>query len=241
MEEAFTLQDFLPVSYANPDEGEYIAFLWDAFQSNYEGEKYQFAFLAYHMLIMSFVYFNVWQIKLAIPDTFHKALIGFAREEKNLMKAESPFWFHEVQERTLMRFMRLIECDNSKIGTYAKLVDDRNNSAHPDGHIYFKSQGVLDTKIREVLRIATEIQNHSRPIVEECYRKFLKESQDPEKMYLDAEDQVREVLVHQFYFSQSDIEMCFGFDIDCLAVEPGFERIQELHQVLNSLFGAEVN
>ena len=25
--------------------------------------KYQFAFLAYHMLTMSFVYFNIWQIK----------------------------------------------------------------------------------------------------------------------------------------------------------------------------------
>ena len=46
-----------------PKEQEYIAFLWDAFETNYTHGKYQFAFLAYHMLTMSFVYFNIWQIK----------------------------------------------------------------------------------------------------------------------------------------------------------------------------------
>ena len=44
-------------------EQEYIEFLWDAFESNYTHGKYQFAFLAYHMLTMSFVYFNIWQIR----------------------------------------------------------------------------------------------------------------------------------------------------------------------------------
>ena len=42
-----------------------------------------------------------------------------------------------------MRFLKLIACDNSKIGTYAKLVDDRNESAHPNGNIYFSTQAAL--------------------------------------------------------------------------------------------------
>ena len=40
-----------------------LVILWDAFEMNYTNGKYQFAFLAYHMLTMSFVYFNIWQIK----------------------------------------------------------------------------------------------------------------------------------------------------------------------------------
>jgi hypothetical protein len=37
----------------------------------------KFAFLAYHMLTMSFVYFNIWQIKQNEPRDFEKGLIGF--------------------------------------------------------------------------------------------------------------------------------------------------------------------
>ncbi len=52
MEEAAELESYLPLSYKSPKEQEYIAFLRDAFESNYQNEKYQFAFLAYHMLTM---------------------------------------------------------------------------------------------------------------------------------------------------------------------------------------------
>jgi hypothetical protein len=143
----------LPLSYKSPKEQEYITFLWDAFETNYKYAKYQFAFLAYHMLTMSFVYFNIWQIKQAWPDDFAKGLIGFARDENNLLTATSPFVFSSVNERTILRFLKLIACDNAKIGTYAKLVDDRNETAHPNGNIFFSTQGALDTKITEILRI----------------------------------------------------------------------------------------
>ena len=63
MEEAAELGDYLPLSFTSPREQEYVAFLWDAFETNYTHGKYQFAFLAYHMLTMSFVYFKIWQIK----------------------------------------------------------------------------------------------------------------------------------------------------------------------------------
>jgi hypothetical protein len=56
-----------------------------------------------------------------------------------------------------------------KIGTYAKLVDDRNDSAHPNGNIFFSTQAALDTKITEILRVADEIQTHSAPIIQRCY------------------------------------------------------------------------
>ena len=58
MEEAAELGDYLPLSFNRPNEQDYVTFLWDAFETNYTHGKYQFAFLAYHMLAMSFVYFN---------------------------------------------------------------------------------------------------------------------------------------------------------------------------------------
>ena len=74
-------------SPSRPKEQEYIEFLWDAFETNYANGKYQFAFLAYHMLTMSFVYFNIWQIKQTQPEDFEKGLIGFARTSRRVCSA----------------------------------------------------------------------------------------------------------------------------------------------------------
>ena len=182
MEEAAELNNYLPLSFKTRSEQDYIAFLWDAFETNYTHGKYQFAFLAYHMLTMSFVYFNIWQIRQARPEDFQKALIGFGKEiEKNLLEATSPFVFSHVKERSILRLLKLIACDNGKIGTYAKLVDDRNDTAHANGNVFCSTQAALDIKIAAILRVVEEIQTHSKPVVEHIYREFLLQNHDPDE------------------------------------------------------------
>jgi hypothetical protein len=238
MEEAAELGNYLPLSFKTRSEQDYIAFLWDAFESNCTHGKYQFAFLAYHMLTMSFVYFNIWQIKQTRPGDFEKGLIGFARDENSLLGATSPFVFSAVNERTMLRFLKLIAYDNAMIGTYAKLVDARNDTAHPNGNIFFSTRAALDAKIAEVLRVVDEIQNHSKPVIEHCYREFLLQNHDPdEREYPDAADQIREVLIHGNYMSQRDIEICLGFDVEGLGGSPGMEEIRELHAGLERAYG----
>ncbi len=242
MEEALELNNYLPISFKTLKEQEYIVFLWDAFETNYRHAKYQFAFLAYHMLTMSFVYFNIWQIKQTEPRDFEKGLIGFARDEKTLIEATSPFAFSVVPERTMLRFLKLIACDNGKIGTYAKLVDDRNESAHSNGNIFYSQQSALDLKIREILRVVDEIQTHSAPFIERCYSRFLIESNEPEdREYPDDADQIREVLIHKNYLSQKDIEICADvniFDFEELETHPKFAGIESLHQTLRTTYVA---
>jgi hypothetical protein len=238
MEEAAELSNYLPLSFKTPKEQEYVEFLWDAFQSNYENKKYQFAFLAYHMLTMSFVYFNIWQIKQTEPKDFAMGLIGFGKDiEKSLLEATSPFVFSAVNERTMLRFLKLIACDNGKIGTYAKLVDDRNESAHPNGNIFFSEQSALDLKIIEILRVVDEIQTHSKPIIERCYHQFLTDNYDPDdREHFDAEDQIREVLIHRNYLSQNDIKICLAHDITSLRSESNFPAMEVLHQNLRDTY-----
>jgi hypothetical protein len=239
MEEAAELASYLPLSFKTPKEEEYIEFLWDAFETNYTHGKYQFAFLAYHMLTMSFVYFNIWQIKQTEPKDFAMALIGFGKDvEKILLEATSPFVFSTVSERTMLRFLKLIACDNGKIGTYAKLVDDRNKTAHPNGNIFFSTQAALDAKIAQILRVADEIQSHSKPVIEHCYREFLVQNGDPdEREYPDAADQIREVLIHGNYMSQRDIGFCMRHDFTDLRGRDEFPNIEALHQELCAVYG----
>jgi hypothetical protein len=234
MEEASELGNYLPLSFKIRSEQEYIAFLWDAFDTNYTYGKYQFAFLAYHMLTMSFVYFNIWQIRQARREDFEKGLIGFSKDvEKRLLEATSPFVFSYEKERSILRILKLIGCDNDKIGTYTKLVDDRNDTAHPNGNIFFSTQAALDVKITEILRVVNEIQIHSKPIIEQCYREFLLQNHDPEEReYPDAADQIRELLIHENYMSQEDIDICLGFDLAGIAGRPDIDSIRALHESL---------
>jgi hypothetical protein len=237
MEDAYALESYLPVSFKTSSEQEYLTFLWDAFEMNYKAEKYQFAFLAYHMLTMSCVYFNVWQIKQALPADFEKAMVGFSKDtEKDLLSAKSPFSFWLVNESTVLRFLKLIGCDNGKIGSYASLVKDRNNTAHSNGNVWFREKSALDLKLREILRIVDEIQTHSAPIIQRCYACFLEESNDPDdREYPDNADQIREILIHGHYLSPKDIEICAAFDIaDEFDMHTNFPGIESLHQTLRA-------
>ena len=161
-------------------------------------------------------------------------LIGFGKDiEKSLLDATSPFVFSTVNERSILRFLKLIACDNSKIGTYAKLVDDRNESAHPNGNIFYNSEAALNIKITEILRVVAEIQTHSTPVIERCYREFLLQNHNPdEREYPDAADQIREVLIHENYLSQKDIDICLAFDVQSLADGPETTGMRELHAAL---------
>ena len=239
MDEALELADYLPISFKTPSEQEYISFLWEAFEESYDRGKYQFAFLAYHMLMMSFVYFNIWQIKQARPVDFKNSLIGFARDENDLLRATSPFSFSSVNESTILRFFRLIGCENSQIGQYAALVKNRNEAAHANGNIFFATQRQVDAQIRQVLRAVEEIQNHSYPIIQSCYGNFLLDSYDPEEReYYIAEDQIREVLIHANYLSGNDIEICINFDLSSLQ-HNSRDTIEALHNTLHEVYGAE--
>ena len=241
MEEAVELGDYLPFSFNNPREQEYVAFLWGAFETNYTHGKYQFAFLAYHMLTMSFVYFNIWQIKKTEPKNFEMGLIGFDKDvEKHLIEATSPFVFSIVNERRILRFLKLIACDNGQIGTYAKLVADRNHTAHSNGNIFFSTQAALDKKIVEILRVVDEIQTHSKPLVERCYREFLLRSHDhEEREYLDTNDQIREILIHENYLSHMDINFCLAHDLSDLLERDESAQIEELHNCFQSAYGGD--
>ncbi len=164
--------------------------------------------------------------------------MGFGKGiEKNLLEATSPFVFSTVNERSILRLLKLIACDNAKIGTYAKLVDDRNETAHPNGNIFFSTQAALDAKIAEILRVVDEIQTHSKPVIEQVYREFLLQNHDPEEReYPEAADQLREVLVHENYLSQKDIDICLCFDLACIADRTEIDSIRILHDLLKSVY-----
>lgn len=239
MEEALELREYLPVSYKTRSEGEYVEFLWDAFESNYKSEKYEFSSLAFHLLYMSFVSFSIWQIRLVREQDFKNALIGFQSEsEIKLLDADSPFKFYDkLKESQIFRFLKLIGCGNDQVGEFAKFVKRRNKIAHPSGTVFFNDQASIDVEITDMMREVTNIQQHMCQIIQQVYRRFLIESASAEEReYANAAEQIEAALIHRNYISWKDLEVCVAYDLSVLRSEANYLEIEALHQCLLSLY-----
>lgn len=239
MDEALELADFLPVSYKTRSEGEYVAFLWDAFQSNYTSEKFEFASLAFHLLYMSYISFSIWQIRIIREQDFRNALVGFQNDaESSLLEADSPFKFYErLKESQIFRFLKLIGCDNDQVGEFAKFVKRRNKIAHPSGTVFFNDRVAIDGEIAEMMREVRNIENHMRGVIVEIYKRFLVDSANQEELEYGTLDQEIEVnLIHRNYMSREDLNICLGFDIQALDDHPKFAAIEEFHESFRRAF-----
>jgi hypothetical protein len=244
---------YLPLRYKTQDEENYIKFLWEGFELNYRNEKYQFAFIAYHLLFMTYVYFQIWKIYAVFTDDFRKSILGFhkidsmileleERNEKN--KAEGnpieqfyPFSFSEENERTIMTFFRLIGCDKSKIVSYKKLVDDRNEIAHANGRMIFVASKDIDKKIEQILKLIGEIQSHSCETAKQCLIKFMMHDSDIEtREHIDDLDQINEVLIRGHYVSPKDIEEMLAYDLSKFSSESNFSEIESLFHTFFSTY-----
>ncbi|WP_340240365.1 hypothetical protein [Sulfitobacter pontiacus] len=236
MEEALELTEYLPQSFAAVGEQAYLDFLWSAFQTNYEAERYEFASLAFHLLYMSFVSFSIWQIRLARPEPFRMAMVGFrSDDEGKLMDCATPFKFYDkLKEAQIFRFLKLIGCDNQQIGEFAKFVKRRNKIAHPSGTVFFNDHVAIDAEIAEMMAEVRNIEAHMRPVILELYSAFLKgESSDPDlRQYPEYADEIRVNLGHANYMSEADISFCRSFDLSGLSGEPNFAEVEALHAAL---------
>lgn len=232
MDEALDLGTYLPQSLANASEQAYLDFLWSAFRTNYEAERYEFSSLAFHLLYMSFVSFSIWQIRLARPEPFAMAMVGFRTDEEgSLMDCESPFKFYDrLKESQIFRFLKLIGCTNQQVGEFAKFVKRRNKIAHPTGTVFFNDQAAIDAEIADMMREVRNIEAHMQPVILQLYERFLKDSADPElREYADPGDEMTANFVHRYYMSEADLAFCRGFDITALAAEPLYGEITALH------------
>lgn len=215
MESALEIHDYLPLTYPSASEGEYIRFVWEAFEGNYSSGKYQFAMLALHMLYMSCVYFSVWQIKQARPNDFAHALTFLEeKRRKQLLEASSPFTLHVVNESGVFGFLRLVGCEDYHLGSFKKPVKLRNDSAHPNGVIALTGQDATDARIEEVMQQTRGIQTYMTTVVQSCFLQFLRASANPdEREIADVNDHVEISLLHKHYLSRKDIEACLACDL----------------------------
>ena len=254
VEDAQRIFDYMPLKYKTQSESDYVDFLWDAFVVNYEKEKYQFAYIAYHMIFMSYVYFQLAKIYQNRPDDLKnimvftgQALQEVEKHEKKVQESTSPFppQFNPFNlslehERSIIGLFISIGCDREVIKKMKSLIDMRNKIAHSNGSIVFKSLETIDTKIEEILECAQCIQENTNAIISNCYINFLSRSGDIEnREMVDEEDQVREIFIRGNYLCTKDIQFACQHDISSHSSEIHYSEIEKLHLKLREMYPNE--
>lgn len=248
MEEAQRIFDYLPIS---PLESEYIQFLWEAFESNVTNKKYQFGFIAYHMLFMCFIYFQIAKIYKVDCENCKNLLIFTGKVQNHIDAHESkilagkdsviaPLRFSEENERTIMGLFLLIHCNRDEIKRLKNIVDSRNEIAHSNGNIFYKTKESLEEQIGEMLSCIEIIHKKSLSLIEKAYKTFLLESNNPdEREYFDDENQIRDIFIYGNYLSIEDIKTAQKYDFSVLSSDANFENINKLAETLSVLYKDE--
>lgn len=208
IEDVAKVFNFLPIHYKRLSDKEYIDFLWCSFVSNYEGKQYQFSFIAFHMIYMSFIYFVIWRIREFKGNDFEKIVIGMSvnrRYENDLGQITSPFTFADIGESDIFKFFKLFDCQHEKILDWHKSVTLRNSTTHSNGTIRIGEDN-FEKEINHILKCVSEIQTYSQKLLLETFENFLLGSFYEEDLPFGSyEDEIRENFVSKYDLSIADI------------------------------------
>ena len=82
-EELFEVFAYLPELFQDGDEERYIEALSLAMQTSYENGLYQFAYMQYHMLFMTAIYFVLLKLYVLHHDEMEQALYYLLKDRYN--------------------------------------------------------------------------------------------------------------------------------------------------------------
>lgn len=182
---------FLPINYYSPIESEYVSFWWDTYSKNVEDANYHVAFLAFHFLYMTAVYFLLYKISKVHGSPYKHSLFHMGNEEEAYYLAiNSPFSFSQMNEKGVFRFLKIAGADYSLIGEVSKFINARNNAAHAKGAIFFKNDpDGLELRAVEYVQALEKIQKLCIPDTKNISKswKISKLNGSALKLYVEGE------------------------------------------------------
>jgi len=202
----YELKENFPIMIGNKEATDYIYTHFEFLERCLKENLFQDALFHLHLLYMSFVYFQIFRIKNYKSKDFRFGCIGFSNQKKELEEASSPFTFSAINERSVFRFFRLVDFDDSVIGSIAKCVEDRNELAHANGVLSLISEdefldvlGKYEQNFDNILRKQTDF-------LLKLYDDF-SEVKQKNFEYSNTEDEIRENFIARNLISAKELSI----------------------------------
>lgn len=215
MEEVYAIIRYLPLRVSDSTLSTYIDHHLSQLYKCVEHELFSSAFFHLHILYMIFVYVHLFRISSEKKHEFVLSWIGFPQQERNFFKKPfGPLAFSLVNEKTVLRFFRLVEFDDGVIGELSAPIDKRNSHMHASGEILLKDEDEFRRELDSYLSKMKRIVEKQADFLNSIYTQI---SSGFEPDYIITQDDVESSLAIPYYFSEYELEFCARGKSDLLS------------------------
>ena len=214
--------EFLPETFFDKDSDDFIKYLSDAFIENSTNEKYQFAFTAFHMLNMVFIYKTKWFLFKQGNTIICTALENFRNNKNNNIDEFNTLFDLSLfnEKKSLEEVLKSLKFHVNEIGISRNHVDVRNNCSHASGRIYYDSQKKIEHFIEEELLVIERIHVKTLEMMESLINKFINEKWNNTFILQDIK-----ILFNENYFSKKDLLSILNFQYCFLSLKSNTSEV----------------
>lgn len=220
-DELFKILEYLPNEFSDETEKQYIDALMLAAQTSYKNNLYQFAYVQYHMLFMTAVYYTLLKVSILHKDDFDNALYYLLKRsyskfwKKENTKAGNLYFgsFAVINESDVFMLLsvvgrNIIGRDNSLLGDLKKLVEGRNKYAHANGRFLLTSDELFMEAINKYNKHIQRVVNLVRNDLTNFYKMTICDSifYDPTiRAYTDPEEHMMQEIIKKYFLSKVEL------------------------------------
>jgi len=223
------LLQYLPIQFSDEDANEFVTYLSETYLENLEKEKYQFAFTAFHMLNMVFVYKIKWLLKNQNNSDIITSLNNYIQSHRGTV-FNTFFDLSLVSEKkSLEILLRSLRFHANDIGICKNHVDVRDNCSHASGRIYYKTPSRIESVIDEKIEFIQKIQKKIHPEIKKLLVNYLENNWAPpiQLGYIKS-------WIISNYFSQEDLKLITSIDLPLFKKKSNDEK--EIYQKILYLY-----
>jgi hypothetical protein len=176
-EEIKFVRQYLPVVSNYVQLGEFIEYHYSHLEGCVKNGLYTSSLTHLHILYMVFVYIHIFRIADKNRESFKNSLVGFPREEKELLKEpDFPLILSVINEKTVFRFFRLNNFSEQLIGEIATPVKTRNECLHANGMIVCDSEDKFELELKSYISKMDKINAGNTNILNSLYEHYALDS-----------------------------------------------------------------
>ena len=242
-EQIYEIKKFLPTLFLDGSEKKYVDALQLALETSYNNGLFQFAYVQYHMLFMTSIYFILLKAYNLYKNEMDKALYYLLKDRKseffsleNTKNGKLYFGsFAIIGESDVFMLLRVIGLDDSLLGELKKLVQSRNKYAHANGRLLLTSEELFLDEIQKYNEKIKQVYDLLKPNILKLYQETIKSAEfyDPEiRAYDDPDEQIVEEFIKPNSLSQTELNWLRKIKTSEFKDCEGYEYIKDLHIAL---------
>lgn len=216
----FKMNDYLPMKFDDEENEVFRNYIKAAYIENLTNGKFQFAFLAFHLLFMTYVYKEFWTLK----EFDYQKVKRFCDNNRQLADIHKIFDMSIISEKDAIdNAMSILGFHPNHKLIVKNFVDTRNNCAHASGIIqYTKSD--IQYYMTKALEYTEKIHSKTKPHIQNQFCKEVKNYWEGDSFIYKLSVDFSIDFMKKFQLSPKEIEQIFEIDKNILFLNLGEEK-----------------